>query len=696
MIGASKTFPIKPSGLMDFRSDAGDIMLGDARVMLNISVTEQGKPIRSPQWRKLFGNSSFGFNNQDLHDQLLDDQKYYQSFNYIDYFYDVYAGYYDYAYCGGQSFTRDGCREAVLFMHEMISEFGARRLLAFTQKRIYELNEHGGNWRLLADGLGSLVRNNSEADCVPCAGPRWLATQLLGYVMATNGVDPVLSYKMGDGPDGCELWSARQVNDLDALGITRVGVVQEFKGFILAGDVEEDGVRYPGRIYWSDFNEPLSWLPLPGTSLASYSNVGFSDKVLRIEPLGDYVMIYTDAAIYRGQLNIQLDANQVAQKVFDFTRIYEGPHALHYKYSMINTGTEHLYASSDGIYVIDNPFSSAPRRVEWIHRASGAIYHGATRWSAEFQSLPADIASTLQFGPINQRACDNFIGYYDAIRKEAWFSWPTDANVCPNVSLRLNLQYQASGLVDHGFTAFGTYRSDTRVTFEQWLSDLQVCPSSTWNNIKQGDMTGETSDFPFPLPYIWNETEDPSLPSHKDSMCARLGNTTIDDLCGGCQLDPILIGASAEDLTLKEFDDALYAREMYNGTDYTMRGYPSLLQSGAVFVGTELEKVFSGMTAEYKALPQTTPSQLSAQAGFGPQGSCPTWRSVGSRALKCLTEKTRQQHETDRTRPDLSAKFPFLYRGIALWYRLFVTGTGGGTSLDRVDVKVRNAQTIVS
>lgn len=682
---------------MDFRSDAGDISVGDSRVLLNISVTESGKPIRSPQWRRLFGESSSGFSNQDLHDQLLDEQKYYPEFQHLDYFYDVYAGYYDYNYCGYQSGTRGGCHEAVLLMHEMISEFGARRLIAFTQKRIYELNEHGGNWRLLADGLGSLVRNNSDDDCVPCAGPRWLATQLLGYMIATNGVDSVLSYKMGDGPDGCELWSARPVEDLVTLGITRAGVVQEFKGFILAGDVEQDGVRYPGRIFWSNFNAPLDWLPLPGISLAGYASVGFSDKVLRIEPLGDYVMIYTDAAIYRGQLNIQLDANQVAIKVFDFTRIYRGPHALRYKYSLINTGTEHLYASSDGIYVIDNPFTSAPRRVEWIHRASGAIYQGATRWAAEFQSLPAEISSSLQFGPVNQAACDNFIGYYDAIRKEAWFSWPTDANLCPNMSLRLNLQYQASGLVDHGFTAFGTYRSDTRVTFEQWLSDLQVCPSSTWNNMKQGDMMGETTGFDFQLPYIWNETEDPSLPSHPDSMCARLGNMTIDDLCGGCQLDPILIGASAADLTLKEFDDQFYARERYAAGQYVLDAYPSLMQSGAMFFGSgDVEKVFSGVTAEYKALPQTTPSLLSAQVGFGPQASCPTWRDVGSRALKCLTEKTRLQHEVARTRPDVAARFSFLYRGIALFYRFVVVGTGGGTSIDRIDLKVREAQTVVS
>jgi len=176
-IGNSKTYPLKPSGMMDFRSDAGEIAIGDARILLNIGVTEQGKPERSPQWRKLFGLSATGFNNQDLHDQLLPLQNYYPEFTPDDYFYNPYDGYYDYIYCGETLQTRGGCREAVLLQFEMISEFGARRLIAFTQKRIYELNENGGNWRLLADGLGSLVRNNSTADCLPCSGPRWLATQ---------------------------------------------------------------------------------------------------------------------------------------------------------------------------------------------------------------------------------------------------------------------------------------------------------------------------------------------------------------------------------------------------------------------------------------------------------------------------------------------------------------------------------------
>lgn len=675
---------------MDWRSDPGDIEMGVARVSLNVAVTEALKPKRSAGWIKLFGESIYGFNNQDLHDQLLGQQGYYDE--YSDDGYNVYDGYYDYVYCGNDLRTRGGCREAVLNLVEFSSDSGARKLIAMTQKRWYEINERGGNWRLLADGLGSPLRNISDEECLPCIGPRWLSASLLGYLVGVNGLNNVMAYRIGDAPDGCNLWSAKPIQELLDLNITKANVVVQFKGFILIADVEQDSVRRRARIFWSAFNDPLSWIPIPGASLAGFADIGFSECVLRMEPMGDYLMVYTDQAIHRGQLVLRQEASGLISEVFHFAQVYRGPHALRYKFSLVNNGSEHLYASVDGLYVVTNSFASRPERAEWLHRADSVIYDGANRWSAELQSLPAEITASLNFGAINQNACDNFIGAYNAITKEVWWSWATDDNICANVSLRVSLQYQSASIVDHGFTAFGQYRSDTRPTFIQWLETLQVCLASSWESIKQGVMQDEDPAFDNPVPYIWNETEDPDAAIEPDSLCAILGPTTIEEMCSGCDAAPIFIGASALDLTLKEFTESVYAREYYTGTDYTLMPYPTLIQSGAMEFGMDSEKAFSEIIVGFKAMAQTEPSLLYAHAGFGAQAECPTWRLVGARELTCLTEKTRQQHELAKTKPSIDANYPFYYRGIFLFYRILILGTGGATTFNRLALRVRNAQ----
>lgn len=672
--------------LFDFRSDAGRIAPGLYRCVLNRRMSEGGKPCRSGGWLRLFGNSPYGFNNQDLHDPLLSEQEFNSPFQYQQY-----MGYYG-DYCSAETSVRGGCREQINYLFEFINESGARKLIAFTQKRIYELNERGGNWRLLADGLGSPLRNISDATCQECAGPRWLAAQLLGYLIMTNGMNVPMSYKMGDGPSGCNLWSAQPISDLIDLGITKAGVVAQFKGFVLLADVDQEGIRRPGRVFWSDFNQPLSWLPLPGTSLAGFADVGFSETVMRMEPLGDYLMVYTDAAIYRASLVLRQETSGVISEVFHFTQIYRGPHALRYKYSLVNTGTEHIYAATDGLYVM-NSFSASPQRIEWLHRADGAIYVGANHWSNEFTSLPGEIETALDFGAINQMACDNFIGGYNPLTKEVWFSWATDDNTCANVSIRINLNYESASIVDHGFSAFIFYRPDTRPTFYQWLEDLQVCLASEWDQSKQGEMQGEADEFENPVPYIWNPDEQFNQAALPDSLCGILGDTTLADICEGCPDAPVFIGASTADLTLKEFDEEIGYREFYNGISYSSLGFPSLIQSGQNSYGTEVEKTFSRVRIGYKAAAQTTPSLIYCDISFGAQSSCPTWKNVGSRELACLTERSAAQHLTNRTRPSLDANFPFQYRGKYLGWRSYILSTGGLACFESVDLFMRNTQT---
>jgi hypothetical protein len=647
-IGTSKPISLKPSaGLLDLRSDPADIALGHRRVILNRVVRDQGKECRAGGWRKLFGDSEHGFLNQDFHDKELTAPD---------------------AECLFGDATTD-CEESITFLFQAESQSGTRRLIAGGNRRLSELAERSGVWKAIADGLGNPTQNPDADDCEPCVGKRIRAAQLLGYVVATNGYNVAFAYRPGYQVNGCDVGT---VGDLESLGVTRVGGVCSFKGFMFYFDIDMEGVTYPGLVMHSDLNAPLDVLPLVGTNLARSLTIGFSERILAMEPFGDYVMAYTDKGIWRGQMNIQYVGENPAQ-IFSFTRVYEGPHTLRYKFSLVNTGNEHLFGAVDGIYVLRSAFS-APERVEWVHRATGAIYKGLTTFSRELQDLPDGVE--LDYGAINPDACENFIGAYNPITSEVWFSWPTDDNVCANLSMRLSIRqgYEHASLVDEGFSAFCYMRPDDRPTYAEWLWEQAGCEMSTPTQIVS-TVTPPT--------YIWNPTEDYTLPAHADSLCALLNDQTLDDICGTCEQEPIFIGASTTDHCLKELRDDIYYREYWDGADFDEEGYADFTQTIIGNLGANTEKSFGGseipgLVAEFNAVSQTTPGDLNAQIGFGDSAACPTWRSVGARKLKCL---------------DGEAKFPFFYRGRSFAFRLYTTGTGNGYCLSRVDAHVKGAQT---
>lgn len=708
--------------MMDLRSDPSEIGVGNFRISLNMACRESGKLCRSGGWVKLFADAENGFNNQDLHDQLITLQDYRESLEHVfsqpseivDYTspYFTGAGYgedgfgygygvpvpiftpggsYIYETCGDY-FTRPGCREAVTMLVKIGSDSGSRRLLAGTRSRLYELSESSGNWRLIADGLGGTYTNSSEDNCDPCSNVRLQQAQLLGYTVFTNDFDAPFAYQFGAGIDGCNMRAAHQIEDLVALGITRAGCVCEYKGFILFADLTQDGHNYPGRVVWSDFNAPISFLPLPGISLANFADIAFNERILKMEQLGDYLMVYTDEAIHRGSLVLRQESGGIISEVFNFTELYKGPDSLKYRHTLVNTGASHIYASKDSLQLM-MPNDRRPQLIEWIHKAGGAIYNGVNEFSTELQSLNEDISEALNFGKLNESRCHQFVGGYDDLNKEVWYSWPTDNNNCPNVSLRLNLKYSSPGIVNHGFTSFCSFSPDQRPSIREWLISIGACTPDDFQLVKEGP-SGIDPEPPAVIPlYIWNETEDPSLPSHPLSICAALGNQSLGDICHSCSVGPIFIAASAEDLCLKELRDDIYVRERFAGFSYVDDPYPSFIQSGAEDFGTEVEKTINLITLEYRAVLQTTPSLVYSAVGFGSQASCPTWRDIGSRQLKCLTNKSRAEHEAARTRPSLDAKFPTYYRGKFLNYRYWTLGFGGGACYSKVELDVRNAQT---
>lgn len=448
---------------------------------------------------------------------------------------------YDYIYCQ-DLFFRPGCREAITALGELVLSTG-RKLFAATMSRVYEYNQSSGSWRVLADGLGNSGYTTLQCGCNSVRG---IFAKFGSYLIYTNNFDPVLIYLLGSDPAECTQQALQPLTDLLALGITRAGGAIEYKGFLFIWDYEENGERQGGSVRWSDFEDPNSFIE-SDTSLAGFATIAVGETILNAAPLGNWLIFYTDKRIIRCSL-------VGGEDVFNFEDIYKGSNstgdALKYKFSLINAGDLHLYLGESDVWVFTQ-FDTRPVMAPWITKACGMIFNGIAEDDATYE-------------PINEENCNLVTGGYNERTKEAYLSWPSGDNSCPDVTLRFNLKFLTADLVDHGFTAFHTFRKELRPTVGEWLEDLGVCERGT--QVATGPRDGaicpsSEDEVANPPLYMRNPTEDANLPVHPDSLCARLQGKTLDDFCRDCAAPDTFIMADAQDFALKQAEEDIYYRE---------------------------------------------------------------------------------------------------------------------------------------
>ncbi len=586
---------------------------------------------------------------------------------------------YEYTYCGTTAKNRPGCREAVTMLNEVVIASG-RKLIAATMSRVYELNQSAGNWRVIADGLGN---SGYTTDQCSCNSVRGMSATLGSYLLYTNNFDAPSSYVVGQDIEGCSLQGLQPITDLLALGITKAGGVVTWKGFTLFYDITEDGERMGGTVIWGDLDSAESFIE-SDTSFAGRATVAIGETILNAAPLGNWLILYTDKSIIRVTL-------VGGDDVFNFEVIYKGGNALKYKFSLINAGDLHLYLGESDVYAFTQ-FDTRPINIAWITEAAGFIFNGIEEDDAVYS-------------PINKEACDLVTGGWSDEKREAWLSWPTGDSICPTVTLRMNLKYNTADFVDHGFTAFLTFRPDNRPTVGQWIEDLGICPrgSKVAAGPKEGDVcVGEGTAVVNPPLYIRNPTEDPLLPVHERSLCTVLAGKTIEDYCRDCAVAATFITASATDFTLKQQEDDIYYRQMLGGNSeaysayacggeyYSNQPYATVLQTGALDFRTEDEKIVKMIGMEAEPIPQSTPLQLQCEVGYYPTPSCPTWKSIRSLEFACQSERTSSQHAARKTRPNGTFYYPTYRRGRFLAARFRLGGIGGGGTFSEMSMMLKN------
>jgi hypothetical protein len=139
-------------------------------------------------------------------------------------------------------------------------------------------------------------------------------------------------------------------------------------------------------------------------------------------------------------------------------------------------------------------------------------------------------------------------------------------------------------------------------------------------------------------------------------------------------------------------DGCVYLTDPIYGCDlacYVQDGYDTVFQEGAESYRSDDEKMIKRATVEAEPLPQSSPSPLECDIGFGNQPSCMTWKPVRPLLFECQTERSAAQHLAAHTRPDDSFHFPTWVRGIYLSVRFRVTGIGGGGSFSALDKLVK-------
>jgi hypothetical protein len=580
---------------------------------------------------------------------------------------------YDYTYCGSYMYHRQGCREAVTALGEIVTSTG-RKLIASTMSRVYEYNQGAGNWRIIADGLGNAGYTSSQCGCNSVRG--MMASMGL-YLLYTNNFDYPSIYLLGEELENCAQQKLVPISDLVALNVARAGGVVVWKGFAIFFDITERGTRLGGTFIWSDLEQPDSFIE-SDTSLAGRISIDVGQTILRMEPLGNWLICYTDKGIYRITL-------VGGEDIFNIEEIKGvGGNALKFKYSLVVGGSFHMWlAESDVMYFTQ--FDTAPIHIPWITKASGMIFNGISEDDATYST-------------INREACNLVTGGWNEEKREAWLSWPTGENVCPNVTLRFNMKFNAADFIDHGFTSFLTFRADIRPTVGQWMEERGICPraSQVAQGLKDGPPCSASASPVVPAPlYIRNPQESEDYPVHPDSLCAHLAGLSMDDFCVDCASPPTFITASAEDFTLKEQRDDVYYRQMLGGSylDYDAYscsgefyfngGYSSVMQLGANDFRTDDEKMVKmiGMTAEPK--PQTTPSDLQMDVGYGSQSGCLTWRPIRTLPFECHAAAAG-------LRSDYTFYFPTFRRGRYLSARFRIDGIGGGGLFTGLDQMISN------
>lgn len=695
---AYKTVNIKPvTGPLDMRSEPDEVPFGGFRRRINWEITDSSKPGRSRGFQKLLDDIS-PYNNQDLHDQLLTLQTYYDDLTVPDSrgpSVTVYPP--DAAICGTTLNTRATGIQPITMLAELVSADGRRKLMAGSQNRLYVLEEAIGNWKIIADGYGGTPEGTPpDRGTSKVPERRWKQPAQVGNVsILTNGFDPPLYYQFDGITSGCQMQAVQTIPDLSLIALTCARVVYAWRGVVFFGDVTMDGVRFQDMVYWSDRDAPLSFDPDAEGTISGSKRLDYGERIMGFVGLNNYLIVVTTRGIWQITASTEDFSNPNAA-AFTLTKLYSemesGEACIAYPNTLCTDGESIYYLGKDDLYRF-NLYLSVPEKAPWIHAATSLIFKG--------------IDGVVE--PINESVCEGHIAWYDPRFQSIWVSWIATGKTYPERTLQFQIPNKFVSELDFGITAACNFTSSPSITLRDWLISLGACSQSEIDTyltpaIKTGGYCTTPTPPGTPLaanaPIYTNKVlvldngvlaEDYTQPqADEGSLCKAFDDLTINDLCNLCKNDQLFVFAHAGDWCLKQSGPEIYVREIATvftpcGT-WVDNGYENKLIAGPMdFSMPDEEKNIRKLELEFSAVVQSVPSKVNLRIGYSTtavdpnttQGYCAvTWKTLTPKDLTCQA-------------PNRTLHWDFWYTGRFIYFELSTTGIGGGHNMSRIGMEIR-------
>jgi hypothetical protein len=646
--------------------------------------TVDGKMSRAHGFRRFLDQTPYC--NQDLHDQLLTLQIYYdetipetEDSNLVEE--------YPSTKCGTVLTTRAYGNEHVTLLREIQSDFGNRYLLAGTQSRLYLLNETTGNWRILADGFGGDTNDALEI--------RWRVAVLKERVVVTNNVDRIQYWQIDEPTKGCNMQAFQPIDDLETILVYQAKIVVEYMGFIVLLNIYEGGNPMPGKVIWSGRDLPVVYDPMNSDlSPDSQQDQQLPNQViLNAVEFQGLLAIFTDQGIWA----MNVTGNDLAP--FDFSTMYRQTSGLYkclaFPNTLVSTGEMMFWCGRDQVYSMSGS-TSGPVTIEWIKNASKKL-----------------------FDEINKGCCEAHVAAFNPITEEIWISYASGNSCVPSQTLVLNLRYQTAYYRPEGYTAFAMFRSDSRINFRDFLWQYCACPiaSLTAEYIKEG-LPCADPDCEFTPDAVYTAdafktvydpdtqetiiTEDwDAAEASEHSLCHLLGDKKSSDFCRECNEEQIFVGAYEADKCLKDIGPSAYSLEVCNiagqsedrvgftadspvigAASYQTFGYNSSLVLGPISLGDTTQEVTMQMVTLFiKAAATDYPCAIGLSLGVAAQpldsndDSCPiVWHDPEYWLLQCENEQTPEEFKANQERPSLRVNWPLLRTGLYVYLKFEIVG----------------------
>jgi len=549
-----KSIAVKPlSGVLETRAMPEDLSGGYVRVRDNFQINAAARMGRAQGFAKFLSKLS-GYNNEDLHDQMIAAQVYYDDLDpVVDGANDV-RDFPPGDFCGTIQNVRTQGREYITLLYQAVSTSGGRYWIVGTQSRLYELSVATGAYRLLGDGWGGATSDTLAT--------RFRVGQVKDTLIFTNDVDQSFSYTLGDEVNGCAMRATREIPDLEIIKLSKAKDVISFKGHIILLNVAMDGGRLENRFVWSDLllgagslrelvpgsttsgnaNDPRSYRATPSfdpaitDTIAGYSDLPFGHKILRAVEYNRRILIFTNRGIFAA------DTTGEADKAFDWTELYkhpDGARCLAYPNTLINCGDCIRYMARDGVYRWDS-FTVEPEREEWLHRGTGEM-----------------------FANLNKSACETHVAGYSMSDSENGeercleFSYAENGQDVPNKTLKVWPDQRFVSPADYGMTAYGNCQPDSRPSINDFVRQYCICSSAevVEENIKAGLPVTDTV-CSSPPTALCKAASSEAVPDVGSSQYDAEGIYTIEGFVVG---DTYLVTFGDNDASILNYDTYIYA-----------------------------------------------------------------------------------------------------------------------------------------